>query len=45
MLYLILLFIFIILVLLYQFYKLIDSVENSAEDSMFFFSRKRNKID
>jgi len=46
MLYILLLFFLIILVLANQFCKFIDNVENSAEDSMFFFSRKKhNKID
>jgi hypothetical protein len=46
MIYLLLLIIFVLLMLAYHFCKLIDKLENSAEDSMFFFSRKKhNKID
>ena len=47
MLYLLfLLFILLLSCIVYQFNKLIDNIENSAEDSMFFFCRKKdNKID
>ena len=46
MLYLFLFILLILLIFVYHFNKFIDNIENSAEDSMFFFSRKKhNKID
>lgn len=45
MIYFTIFLILLILFVCYKFNKLVDMLEISAEESMFFFSRKNNKID